>query len=69
MSTLADRVRAWWQARRWSERHTAEAEVEKDTHQVSEHPTTGHGDADPGTTGTGPNDTFVGRVTGDDDGQ
>lgn len=69
MSTLRERVSVWWHARRWSERRTAEPEVERDPHQVSERPTADGGDADPGTTGTGPNDTFVGRISGDDPGQ
>lgn len=69
MNTLLERARAWWHARRWNERRTAEPEVERDPHQVSERPTAAGGDAEPGTTGTGPNDTFVGRVSGDDAGQ
>lgn len=66
MNTLLNRVRGWLHARRWSERRTAEPEVERDQHQVSRRPTTEDGDASPGTTSTGSNDTFVGRVSGDE---
>jgi len=69
MNTLLERARAWLHARRRNERRTAEGEVERDPHQVSVRPTTEGGDAAPGTTGTGPNGTFVGRVSGDDAGQ
>ena len=66
MGALMDWIRGRLHGGRWSERRTAEGEVERDPHQVSERPTAEGGDGVPGTTGTGPNDTFVGRISGDD---
>lgn len=65
MNALTDRIRAWVHARRWSERRTSEGEVDRDPHQVTGRPTSRGGEASPGTTGTGPNGTFVGRISGD----
>ena len=69
MSRLMDRIRAWLHTRRWSERRTAEGEVERDRHQVTGRPTSGADGPEPGTTSTRPNDTYVGRISGDDAGQ
>lgn len=66
MSVLTERIRAWLHARRWSERRTAEGDVAPDPHQVTQRPRSDDRDGTPGTTGTGPNGTFVGRVSGED---
>ena len=69
MKGIAERVRAWLLVRRWSEGRTAEGEVARDRHQVTGRPTAEEGRGTPGTTGTGPNGSFVGRVSGDDAGE
>lgn len=66
MNGLTERLRAWLHGRKWSERRTAEGDVDQDRQQVTERPTSREGNGTPGTTGTGPNGEFVGRISGDD---
>lgn len=63
MNALLARIRTWLHVRRWSERRTAEGEVDRDPHQVTGRPTAEEGT--PGTTGAGPDGSYVGRVSGD----
>lgn len=48
------------------EHKPTEPEVEADPHQVTGRPTSDAAGDKPGTTSSGPNDTFVGRVSGED---
>ena len=68
MATLWQRICAALGLGGGIERQPTEPEVEADPHQVTGRPTGGGAPGDPGTTGTGPNDGFVGRVSGEDAG-
>lgn len=66
--TLWERVRHVLRLGRDLERQPTEPEVEADPYQVTGHPPADVSGREPGTTTTGPNDTFVGRVAGEDEG-